>query len=185
MQKYLLAVAVIGGLVWAKGRYIDPPKPRERSQVEVNAEIFGQIKRKHPNPGQGVAPASDSATISMLNSLAKSIGAEKTPDERARARFEEFMESWKVGGVSESDEAQAAACLWMRGQRALSMDETNDAGTYFDLWRKDKWLYVEKIEYRINGYVPRADHTIAGVTINGTTYAIGIPHTPNPLFWSE
>jgi hypothetical protein len=185
VRRLLAAVFLIGALVWAKSRFLDPPKPRPRSQLEVNAETFGRHKRGPANPAQDVAPRTDTATVSMLQSLQKALGLEKSPDQRARGRFEAFMKSWQNGGVSESDEAQAAACLWMRGTRALSADETNDAGTFFDIWRKNKSLYVETIEYRINGYTPRADDTIAAVTINEKRYSIGIPHSPNAMFWVE
>jgi hypothetical protein len=188
MQKYFVIVFLAGGLWFAKTRYYDPPRPRVRTQVEVIAETFGQYKRGKVTAGQlaAIAPATDSASpASILESLQSIVGANKTPAEKAASRFEKFMKSWQNGGVSESDEAQAAACIWARGSRALSANETNDAGTFFDLWRKEKGLYVESIRYDIRHVTPApaGDYSIAVVSINGTEYQMGVPHTGNPIFW--
>ena len=187
MQKYLWLAFLAGGLWFAKTRFYDEPKPKTQTKLEAAAESFGRYKAAKAGrivPERPDAPPVDQASAeTILESLQAMVGANKTPAEKAESRFEQFMKSWESGGVSESDEAQAAACLWARGTRVLSIDETNDAGTFFDLWRKEKSLYVETIRYDILYFTPKDDHIVAVVSINGEKYQMGVPYAANPIFW--
>jgi hypothetical protein len=187
MQKFLWIVFIAGGLWYAKTQYYDEPKPKTRTQLEAAAESLGRYKaakRGIEVPERPDAPPVDQASAaSMLESLQAMVGANKTPAEKAQTRFEQFMKSWHSGGVSESDEAQAAMCLWARGTRALPLNELSDAATFFDLWRKEKGLYVESFRYDIKYFTPKDDHLVAVVNIDGTTYQMGVPYAANPIFW--
>lgn len=113
-------------------------------------------------------------------------GSARTPDAVAKVRFEQFMKSWKAGGVSLNDSEQAAACIWGRGTLFIKdRDDLRDVADAFERWRKERQLYVADIEYDILRYQREGDHTVVLVTINGTKHRIGIPDTANPMFWVD
>ena len=175
MQKYLWIAFLAGGLWFAKTRYYDEPKVKTPTKAEQAAEAFGRYAKT------GKLPDGERLGLGGAGPVGQALPA---PDAKsAQSRFEQFMKSWQNGGVSESDEAQAAACLWARGSRVLSGNETVDAATYFDLWRKEKSLYVETIRYDILYFTTKEEHVVAVVSINGGTYQMGVPYGANPIFW--
>jgi hypothetical protein len=186
MQKYLWLAFLAGGLWFAKTRFYDEPKAKTPTKAEQAAEAFGRYAKtgKLPDSVAAQAVSTDTANAQgFLESLQALTGSNKSPAQRAEARFEQFMKSWQNGGVSESDEAQAAACLWSRGSRVLPGEETTQAATFFDLWRKEKSLYVETIRYDVLYFTPKDDHIVAVVSINGEKYQMGVPYAANPIFW--
>ena len=101
------------------------------------------------------------------------------------------MASWKEGGTSLNDAAQAAACLWSRGVPFIpSRDEIEDAANGFDRWRREKSLFVEIQSYSV-GFTAhrqdseRGDYTAVDVTINNVFYRVGVPDKANPIFWTN
>lgn len=115
-----------------------------------------------------------------------------TPEAKAKKRVEAFMAAWKLGGTSENDAAQAAACLWSRGRRFLpEQGEIQDAAMGFDKWRQAKSLYTDVLSYTVGEVVSRGNHpgrgdySVIEVTINGDVYRIGVPDRSNPIFWIQ
>ena len=116
-----------------------------------------------------------------------------SPEAKARARVEKFMESWKKGGTSLNDAAQAAICQWARGVNFITdREDLNDAVTAFDRFRRAKDLYTDITSYSIQDgpakrrtVEGRGTYTIFDVTINGTAHQLGVPDSANPIFWLD
>lgn len=80
------------------------------------------------------------AVVMVGRELTRRFPATRDSHDVARVRFEQFMKSWKAGGVSENDAAQAAACLWSRGKYFASADsdDLKNSVDGFDRWRRRK-----------------------------------------------
>lgn len=187
MKKLVVAVVLVGALVWAKKRFMDAPAAPVRSEAEAAAEKFGGAIAKAKT---AQAAANDAHGLSgMLGSLLHRDAG--TPEAKAKKRLETFMAAWKEGGTSLNDSAQAAACLWSRGVRFIAdKEEIQDAANGFDRWRQQRDLYVEIKSYAVGEVVARdrnegrGDYTVVEVLINERPLRIGVPDTANPLFWA-
>jgi hypothetical protein len=189
MKKVFALVLVVGALFWAKKRFVDEPTPPVQSETEAAAEKIGGVLAS-AKKGQQSAPKAEGLSA-MLSSL---LGGSKesTPEAKAKARVETFMKTWKEGGTSVNDAAQAAACLWSRGVRFIpDKDEIQDAANGFDRWRHEKNLYVEITTYSVGDVSFRAsnpgrgEYNVLTISINGQPYRIGVPDGPNPIFWID
>jgi hypothetical protein len=204
MKKIVIAVLIIGGLMWAKKHYIDKTDTvRAPTKEEEIAEKIGRAGALRLHPSTATA-AVDSAAAStgtidqkemsgLMASITKMLRKEEvptTPEERAKLRVTKFMALWKEGGTSLNDAAQASACMWSRGVGFIpNTQEIEDAATGFYHWRKDKGLYGEIESYSVGEATrrvdrDRGDYTEVDVMINHATYRIGVPDKANPLFWT-
>jgi hypothetical protein len=210
MKKLYIVLALVGGLLWAKKHFSNTPDaPRTPTKEEEIAEQIGRAaaaRRGLKVHSTSEATGTDTATASALtatvdekaaagllaqiqNMLHKQESA-GSPEDRAKARVEKFMASWKEGGTSLNDAAQAAACLWSRGVPFIpSTDEIADAANGFYHWRKEKDLYVEIESYSVGEAThrqdsQRGDYTEVDVMINRSTYRMGVPDKGNPIFWT-
>jgi hypothetical protein len=190
LKKILLVVFAIGALVWAKKRFLDAPAPVAPSKAEVTAEKIGKIAKTHIARSKA-APDEGGLAAMVASLMPKEDSA--PPEAKAKKRMEAVMASWKEGGTSLNDAAQAAACLWSRGVHFIpDKDEINDAAMGFDKWRQSKALYTDIQSYAVGEVIARENHpgrsgdySVIEVTINGDTHRIGIPDSNNPLFWVQ
>ena len=190
MKKLVAVVLVAGALFWAKKRWFDAPAAPVQSKTEAAAEkLGGAIARA--KAAQSTSGSGDRSLASLLGSLVHRDNA-SSAEAKAKARVETFMASWKEGGTSLNDAAQAAACLWSRGARFIpDQNEIRDAADGFDRWRRDHDLYTDIASYRVGDVISRGnepgrgDYTVIEVTINGKPHRIGVPDKANPLFWAE
>jgi hypothetical protein len=187
VKKVIAIVLVIGAGFWAKHRFFDASAAHVPSQTEVAAEKIGGAiasTQKVKQDERGLA--------SMVSSLIHRGDSDK-PEAKAKARMTAFMASWKDGGTSLNDAAQAAACYWSRGVKFIpDTNEIRDAADGFDRWRREKGLYTEIQSYEISDVLFRntdpargGDYSVVEVNVNGSVYRIGIPDKPNPLFWTN
>jgi hypothetical protein len=208
MKKLFVLLVVIGGLVWAKKHFSDKPDaPKTPTKEEVIAEQIGRVAasrglKVHSSAGTTTDTAaaaaltgtvdekSASGLLAQIQNMLHKQEAAATPEEKAKARVEKFMASWKQGGTSLNDAAQAAACLWSRGVPFIpSKDEIEDAANGFDRWRKERDLFVEIESYSVGDAThrtdsQRGDYTEVDVMINHATYRLGVPDKANPIFWT-
>jgi len=210
MKKLYVVLVIVGGLLWAKKHFSDKPaEVRTPTKAEVIAEQLGKaaahglkVRSAVETTGTDTAAAAtltgtvdekDAAGLlaQIQNMLHKQgSGSAGTPEDKAKARVEKFMASWKEGGTSLNDAAQAAACLWSRGVPFIpSKDEIEDAANGFDRWRKEKDLFVEIESYSVGEAthrqdMQRGDYTEVDVMINRATYRLGVPDKANPIFWT-
>ncbi|MEA2338120.1 MAG: hypothetical protein QOE82_2127 [Thermoanaerobaculia bacterium] len=209
MKKLFIIAIVVGGLLWAKKHYIDKPTVHIPTKEEIIAEKIGRAAasgaltvRSQPQPivtGTDSAGAAATTTIdekqvsgllATIQNMLQKQQAATTPEQKAKARVERFMASWKEGGLSLNDAAQAAACQWSRGVAFIpSTDEIADAANGFYHWRKEKDLYVEIESYSVGEATrridrERGDYTEVDVMINRATYRLGVPDKANPIFWT-
>jgi len=211
MKKLYVALVIVGALLWAKKHFSDKPaEVRTPTKEEVIAEQIGRAAaaRGLKVHSSSEVTSTDTAAAAALtgtideksaagllaqiqNMLHKQgSGPAGTPEEKAKARVERFMASWKEGGTSLNDAAQAAACLWSRGVPFIpSRDEIEDAANGFDRWRKEKDLFVEIESYSVGEAThrqdsQRGDYTEVDVMINRATYRLGVPDKANPIFWT-
>jgi hypothetical protein len=213
MKKLFVIVAIVGGLLWAKKHFSGKPdEVRTPTKEEEIAEKIGQaaaarralkVHSSVETTGTDPAAMATAATTTIdekeVSGLLASIqnmlhkqgtGTAGTPEQRAKARVERFMASWKEGGLSLNDAAQAAACEWSRGVAFIpNTDEIVDAANGFYHWRKDKDLYVEIESYSVGEAThredrERGDYSEVDVMINHATYRLGVPDKGNPIFWT-
>jgi len=210
MKKLFVIAIIVGGLLWAKKHFSDKPDaPRTPTKEEVIAEQIGRTAaarglKVHSSAGAAAtdtaaAAAALTATVdektasgllAQIQNMLHKQDAATTPEEKAKARVEKFMASWKQGGTSLNDAAQAAACLWSRGVPFIpSKDEIEDAANGFDRWRKEKDLFVEIESYSVGDAThrtdsQRGDYTEVDVMINRALYRLGVPDKANPIFWT-
>ncbi|HEX7680477.1 MAG TPA: hypothetical protein VF713_20260 [Thermoanaerobaculia bacterium] len=201
MKKIVLIVLAVGGLLWAKKHYIDKSDdvktPTKEEEIAEKIGRSGGLKL-HSTAAAGTDGAASTSTVdqnsmsglvsSITNMLHKEQAA--TPEARAKARVDKFMASWKEGGTSLNDAAQAAACMWSRGVPFIpNAQEIQDAANGFDQWRKEKDLYREIESYSVGEATrrqdrDRGDYTEIDVMINHATYRVGVPDKANPIFWT-
>ena len=128
-----------------------------------------------------------SSTLSSVLPFMKSEAS--TPEAKAMERVEKVMSAWKKGGTSLNDSAQTAACQWGRGVTFISdKDDLQDVAHGFDKWRREKNLFVTVDSYAVGTAVRKEGnrpHTVVPVTINGSTYKLGVPDDANPIFWTN
>src|SRR5438552_3596389 len=194
MKKVIAILLVIGAAFWAKKRFTDQPAPPAKSETEVAAEKIGgtvaaaRAVQSTSSTSSVTSSPSERSLSAVLSSFVH--GQSATPETKAKARLTAFMASWKEGGTSLNDAAQAAACYWSRGVKFIpDRDEIRDAADGFDRWRRDNSLYTDINSYAVGEAVQRGndparggDYTVVEVAINNAIYRIGVPDKANPLF---
>jgi|GEM_PF-5091014 len=210
MKKLFIVLGIVGGLLWAKKHFSNQPaEVRTPTKEEQIAEQLGRAAaarrglKVHSSGETGTDPTSaaaastatidEKAAVGLLAQIQNMLQKKEvagTPEDKAKARVEKFMASWKEGGTSLNDAAQAAACLWSRGVPFIpSRDEIEDAANGFDRFRKEKDLFVEIESYSVGEAThrqdsQRGDYTEVDVMINRATYRLGVPDKANPIFWT-
>jgi hypothetical protein len=193
MKRVAIVVVVLGALLWAKKRFVDPPKVEEPSKAEVIAEKIGRIAKakregKPINPGDlkldGTStplapPDTSTVTPDTLQAAVNAALSSLSPEQRAKQRVQQLMTAWQQGPKP------VAAVMWQVGPTA--MNEANFDIPSFDAFCQEKEL-KELQSFEVGSAYHRNDgsasYTVVDVMINGAMYHMGVPEKAQPIFWT-